>query len=184
MMMQKQFCWEIMMGMLTGIKVGDIVRVKLKPLQQIIEMKNRKDLLQLRHYMNEYNVGSNINFFMIGFGDFPVTEIGENEWKDEHGKTTKREYIEIGNHLDNNNTDIYEEIAESVVVIEPNNKFYSGTHGLMITELSGVLYINGVALINDKDADDEDYTQLDKFMAFMEKYITATALEKSLSDDV
>ena len=157
------------MSILNGIKEGNVVRIKFKSIPDITKGMKIQGILD---NLDDYDIGSNINAIIIG-GDYVTVSMDLKH---------KTPYIEIDNHLDGGTMVVYEKMVDTIEVIEVANKFVSEDCGIMMIQVEDKLYINGVRLENDdyEHADDLDKTQLDRFTAFMEKFLVAKVFEDSL----
>ena len=163
------------MSKFNGIKEGDVVRIKFRSMQDITKEMKMTTKLQ---YLSEYDIGTNINALMLG-GDFVVICAKEAQAKTDA-------HIEIDNHHDGGSFHAHEEIIDTIEAIEVANKFVSDEHGIIMIQVADKIYINGELLENQEDEqflDESEKKQLDKFTAFMEKYVIAAAFEGSLEDE-
>ena len=154
------------MSKITGIKKGDIVRVKFVDLKEIVTKKSKNGSYTL---INEWELGSNIMAFVYG-GDFLV--------KQDAPDASKNQVLELVNHLDSGTFDIPEEIISSIEVIEASNKFISEDHNLVITQVENNIFINGEELRNT-----DSTKHLDNFISFVERYLMNRAIENSINKD-
>ena len=161
------------MSKFNGIKVGDVVRVKFKPIPEITKEMKMKGKLD---FFSEYEIGSNINALMLG-GDFVVIDIEQAQAKTES-------HIDIDNHHDGGSFSLYHELVDTVTVVEVANKFVREKHGIIIIQVNDKLYINGELLENEDNdfLEDNEKEQLDRFSAFMESFLVAKVFEDSLED--
>lgn len=152
------------MSKISGIKKGDIVRIKFIDLKDIVSKKSKNSSYRL---IAEWELGSNILAFTYG-GDFLVKEDAPDSSKDQ--------VLDLSNHLDSGTFDVPEEIIASLEIIEASNKFTSEDHNLVITQVENKLFINGEELSNT----DED-KHLDNFVSFIERYLIGRAIENSIN---
>jgi len=152
------------MSKISGIKKGDIVRIKFIDLKDIVKKKNKKASYSL---ISEWELGSNILAFTYG-GDFLVKEDAPDSSKDQ--------VLDLVNHLDSGTFDAPEEIIASLEIIEASNKFVSEDHNLVITQIEGKLFVNGEELSNT-----DENKHLDNFVSFIERYLMARAIENSIN---
>ena len=152
------------MSKISGIKKGDIVRIKFIDLKDIVKKKNKKASYSL---ISEWELGSNILAFTYG-GDFLVKEDAPDSSKDQ--------VLDLVNHLDSGTFDAPEEIIASLEIIEASNKFVSEDHNLVITHIEGKLFVNGEELSNT-----DENKHLDNFVSFIERYLMARAIENSIN---
>jgi len=166
-----------MVSMFDGLKIGDVVRLKFKCIDDLIKM--RDSVGYTSEMVDRYSVGSNLKAMLNG-GDFIIKEINDS-FLNSDGVSKKVKALEIDNYLDDNVFTVYEDMLATLEVIEVSFSFKSSTHGFMISQIGSALYINGRALINDKD-DFQDMFKLNKFVSFMEHYLTSKGLEDCLVD--
>jgi len=162
-----------MSDLFNGIEEGSVVRIKFKTIPEIT--KNMK-LNGKLNFLSEYDVGSNVNALVLG-GDFIVVDI-------DAAKSTQEPNIEIDNHFDGGTFTVFSELIDTIEVIDIANKFASEDHGIVMVQVEDKIYINGVLLDNgDSGWDPKDVNRLDKFVAFMEKFVLAKAFEDSIEEE-
>ena len=161
------------MSIFDGVEKGSIVRIKFKPIQDIV--KNQK-ITGKAVLLHNYEIGDNIIALTTG-GDFIVV-CNEN-------KDSKQEpFIEIDNHYDGDTFYAYAEIIDTIEVIDVANKFVSEDHGIIMIQVDDKIFING-QLLTDGESDwaEEDKNKEKQFLAFMEKYVISKAFEDSLDEE-
>ncbi len=119
---------------------NEIVRVKFKSIDQIVKDYN----MDLHEAEDLFEIGDNIKAYLNG-GDFIVANAIKKE--DNH------EYIVVKNHYDRNSEFyIYDEVIESIDIVQDAERFYSADHHLLVVRIEDEMYINGQPLIWDEDA--------------------------------
>lgn len=152
------------MSKISGVKKGDIVRIKFIDLKDIVKKKSKNASYSL---ISEWELGSNILAFTYG-GDFLVKEDAPDSSKDQ--------VLDLVNHLDSGTFDVPEDIIASLEIIEASNKFVSEDHNLVITQIDNKLFLNGEELSNT-----DEHKHLDNFVSFIERYLMARAIENSIN---
>lgn len=152
------------MSKISGVKKGDIVRIKFIDLKDIVKKRNKNASYSL---ISEWELGSNILAFTYG-GDFLVKEDAPDSSKDQ--------VLDLLNHLDSGTFDVPEEIIASLEIVEASNKFVSEDHNLVITQIENKLFLNGEELSNT-----DEHKHLDNFVSFIERYLMARAIENSIN---
>lgn len=156
-----------------GIEEGSIVRIKFKTIPEITKNMKASGKLQC---LSEYEIGANVNALVLG-GDFIVINT-------EAAKSAQEPNIEIDNHFDGGTFVVYAELIDTIEIIDVANKFASEDHGVIMVQVEDKIYINGELLDNgDPQWAPEETGKLDKFVAFMEKFVLAKAFENSISDE-
>lgn len=162
-----------MSDIFNGIEEGSVIKVKFKSLVEITKDMKMSNTLNC---MGEYEIGGNINLLILG-GDFIVVDI-------DGLKNTQSKFIEIENHLDGGTFSIYEELVESIEIVDVANKFVSVDHGILMIQVDDKLYINGEVLDNgDPNWPHTERDHLDKFMKFMETFMISRAFEGGLDGE-
>lgn len=152
------------MSKLSGIRKGDIVRIKFVDLKALINTKVKSKSYRL---ISEWELGANIMAFAYG-GDFLVKEDAPDISKDQN--------LSLINHLDGGEFDVPEEIVASIELIDASNRFVSEDHNLVITQMDSTLFLNGEELKNT-----DEHKHLDNFVSFIERYLMNRAIENSIS---
>jgi len=155
------------MSKFLGIKRGDIVRIKFVEMRKFIGVKGTSQRGRSYQLVSEWELGSNILAFTYG-GDFLVK-------KDFPENGSVKDSLELMNHLDSGEFEIYEELVETIEVIDVAHKFVSEDHKLCMVLCDNELIINGEKLSNTDDS-----KNLDDFVKFIERYLTSRAIDQSL----
>jgi len=152
------------MSKISGLKKGEIARVKFKNIKDIVSMKSKTKSYAL---VSEWELGANILAFTYG-GDFLIKE-------NVTSAANKEEVLELVNHLDGGSFDVPEEIIDTIEIVEASAKFISEDHNLILVMSESDLFINGEKLNNTGEE-----KLLDNFLSFMEKYLMNRAVNASL----
>lgn len=171
-----------------GIKKGDIVNIKFKPVIDIV----KSEKMTFKSADERYAISDNFVAFNIG-GDFLVHKVNLNDVDDEH--------ITVINHLDSNFSDqmyVYEEVVDSIQVVDDSeNRFISPEHNLCVIRIDNDLVINGTRLVANEEAKKEEHDRLmrrqgksdpyvnqaEKLLKLFEDFITDNAVNKSLKGE-
>ena len=155
------------MSKISGLKKGDIVRIRFKEMRDIVGTKKISKRNNKSYAMiSEWDLGANILAFTYG-GDFLV--------KDDSPSLGKAQVITLLNHLDGGEFEVPEEIVESLEVVDAAQRFISEEHKLAIILNDNDIYINGEKLSNDGDD-----KHLDKFTNLIERYLANKIINSSL----
>jgi hypothetical protein len=157
------------MNKISGVKKGDIVRIKFKDMRDIV---NTKETNKRNHktytIVSEWELGANILAFTYG-GDFLVKEDAPSANKDQS--------LELVNHLDGGEFDVPERIIDSLEIVDAAHRFVSEEHKVAMIMTETDIFINGVKVEN---CDDGKF--LDDFVKFAERYLTTKAINNSLKE--
>jgi hypothetical protein len=154
------------MSKISGLKKGEIVRIKFKEMRDIVSMRSKNKSYAL---IGEWDLGSNVLAFTYG-GDFLIKE-------DVTQAANKEEVLELINHLDGGTFDIPDEVVDTLEIIDAAAKFVSEEHNLILVMSENDLFINGEKLENNKEE-----KLLDNFVIFVEKYLMNRVVNASLKD--
>jgi hypothetical protein len=154
------------MSKISGLKKGDIARIKFKEMKDIVAMRSKNSSYAL---ITEWELGANILAFTYG-GDFLVKE-------DVTNASNKEQVLELINHLDGGVFDIPDEVVDKLEIIDAAAKFVSEDHNMILVMSENDLFINGERLENSK----ED-KHLDNFVTFIEKYLMNRVVNTSLKN--
>ena len=159
------------MSKFSGIKKGDIVRIKFLEMRDLVKVRSRSPAKRTgAHYqmISEWDLGANILAFTYG-GDFLV--------KQDAPQSGKAQELEVVNHLDGGEFEIPEEIIDSIEIVDAAHRFVSEEHKLALIMTDNDLFINGTRLENN---DDDKF--LDDFVTFIERYVTNRAINNSIKE--
>lgn len=152
---------------------GDVIRVKFKPINQIMEEKlGKKSFHEIEDY---YGIQSNIKAYIAG-GDFLV----EGAITEEEGHEDDP-YIQVKNHLDcEYGFDVHENVIESIEIVDAAEIFQSHDLKILAVRIGHEMYINGEPLIwneRQKQADDDEYKNHNrKLIKMFESFIADLAV--------
>lgn len=155
-----------------------------------IKFKSFDELLKLGYHFHDseetYKLGQNFKAYQAG-GFFLV---GDGYTKEEDD-----EYIIVRNHLDNNyNFYIYEEVIESIEIVQDAEKFESFDHKVLVVRVEDELYINGHPVIWNEEGDKIEYNRNKrtddtpyenpnrKLLKIFENYIADLAVRESFKE--
>ena len=167
-------------------KKNEVIRIKFKPLNQIVE----ESPLSYSDTEEHYNFGSNIKAYLKG-GDFIVEEDYEH---DEEEKPIDRGVC-VKNHFDcSHEFWIHETAIAEAEMVQDSERFSSHDHGILVVRVDDEMYINGQPLIwneiNDKAYhdrnkrhDSEPYENKNRrLLKMFENYIADLAVRESFKD--
>lgn len=155
------------MSKISGVKKGDIVRIKFVDMKTIIGTKTTTKRGNSVRRIGEWELGSNILAFTYG-GDFLV--------KEDAPEVSKNQILELVNHLDGDTFDVHEEFIDSLQIVDAAAKFVSTDHNLVMVMIENDIFINGDRLENT-----DDDKHLDNFTNFIERYLVNKAIDSSIS---
>lgn len=144
------------MGMLKGlgIKKNDVVRIKFKNLNDIIESSD----MPFHELDDHLRLSGNMRAYYNG-GDFLVcADFSSEDAEGEFG-----EGVRISNHFDHSyDLTVYESTIESIHVVNESRKFVSKDMDLIVVKVDGELFINGEPLIGDVNDKKRDFDRYEK----------------------
>lgn len=177
------------MGMFKGlgIRKNDIVRIKFKNLNDIIDSGD----MPFHDLDDQLSLSNNMRAYYSG-GDFVVDE----EFSSENTDPKFGEGIRIKNHFDHNYDFMtYESCVDSIEVINDSRRFVSKEMGLVVIKVEGELFINGEPLIGDIHDKKKDFERYEKrknpdaefkhpnmaLLSIFEEFITDLAMKESFN---
>jgi hypothetical protein len=175
-----------------GIKKNDMVRLKFKPVLDVIKSLN----MTFKQADEVYCISENFTAYSMG-GDFLVDKVKFKEYEEENEDGC----IVILNHFDakyNDKMYVYKEFIESIEIInDSDNRFISTDLNLCVIRLDNDLVINGNMLIGNQEVKKEDHERamrrssktdpyVDpslKLLKIFEDFITDMAVNKGLKGE-
>lgn len=157
------------MSKISGVKKGDIVRIKFVDMKTLISVKHITSRGNTVRLIGEWELGSNILAFTYG-GDFLV--------KEDAPDLSKKQVIELVNHLDGDTFDVPDEFIDTLQIVDAAAKFVSTDHNIALVMIDSDIFING-----DKLENTEENKHLDNFTSFIERYLVNKAIENSISKE-
>lgn len=157
------------MSKISGVKKGDIVRIKFVDMKTLIGTKTTTSRGTTVRLIGEWELGSNILAFTYG-GDFLV--------KEDSPDMSKKQVLELVNHLDGDTFDVPEQFIHSLQIVDAAAKFISTDHNIALVMIDNDIFINGDRLENT-----DDDKHLDNFTNFIERYLVNKAIENSINKE-
>lgn len=160
---------------------NEVVKIKFKSFNEMLKLgehfHDSNDTYEFSENFKAYQAGG---FFIVGGG---------------YTKEDEDEYITVRNHLDNNyNFYVYEEVIESIEIVQDAEKFESFDHKVLVVRVEDELYVNGHPVIWNEDAERKEYNRSKrsddtpyenpnrKLLKIFENYIADLAVKESFKE--
>ena len=165
---------------------GEVVRIKFKTINDIIHASG----CSFSDTTDNYELDDNFKALLVG-GDFLVDRVIDSC---SFTRDIEENFIKVLNHLDGGTFNIFDNMIESVSIVQDAEKFVSTDHNLIVVRVGNDLYINGVSLLGDEEdqiaehnrimkraVDKTEYENKNrKLLSIFENYITDLAVRDSL----
>jgi len=170
-----------------GIKKNDIVRIKFKDLNRLVEQSN----MAFQDLDESIGLSRNMRAYYNG-GDFLVSLDFDRDNTD----SFLGDAIEVKNHFDNDYSFlVYEFAIESIEIVNDARRFISSELDLIVIRVEDELFINGRPVVGDEPEkikqhkrynkkDNGEYVNENrKLLKIFEEFIADLAVKESIKNE-